>query len=92
MPGGTPAKVDLDAPPGSLDSGKSGEILAVDEAISRLSDLDPQRAQAVELRYCGGLTVEETAETPGISPRSVKRDWAMALAWRRAEISGTGSL
>ena len=88
--GGTPAKVDLDALAGSFDSGKSDEILAVDEAIARLGALDPQQAQVVELRYFGGLTVEETAELLGVSPRTVKRDWAMALAWLRAELSGMG--
>ena len=85
--GGTPAKVDLDALAGSFDAGKSDEILAVDEAVSRLGELDAQQAQIVELRYFGGLTVEETAEMLGVSPRTVKRDWAVALAWLRAELS-----
>ena len=87
--GGTPAKVDLDALAGSFDAGKSDEILAVDEAIARLGELDPQQAQIVELRYFGGLTVEETAEMLGVSPRTVKRNWAVALAWLRAELSGS---
>jgi RNA polymerase sigma-70 factor (ECF subfamily) len=89
--GGTPVKLDLDALAGSFGSGKSDEILAVDEAIARLGEMDPQQAQVVELRYFGGMTVEETAELLGISPRTVKRDWAMALAWLRAELSGRGS-
>jgi RNA polymerase sigma factor (TIGR02999 family) len=87
--GGTPAKVDLDGLAGNFDAGKSDEILAVHESISRLEELDPQQAQIVELRYFGGLTVEETAETLGVSPRTVKRDWAVALAWLRAELSGS---
>ncbi len=66
---------------------QSEEILAVDEAMERLAALDSQQARVVELRYFGGLTVEETAEALSISPRTVKRDWAMAKAWLRIEIS-----
>jgi RNA polymerase sigma-70 factor, ECF subfamily len=54
------------------------EILAVDQILQRLAELDPQQARIVELRYFGGLSVEETAEAMAISPRTVKRDWAMA--------------
>jgi RNA polymerase sigma factor (TIGR02999 family) len=57
------------------------ETLALDEAICRLQDLDAQAAQVVKLRFFAGLSVEETAETIGISPRTVKRDWAFARAW-----------
>ena len=63
------------------------EILAVDEALGRLRELDPQQGQVVELRYFSGLSVEETAGVLGISPRTVKRDWAMASAWLRRELS-----
>ncbi len=66
---------------------QSEEVLAVDEALVRLSEMDPQQAQIVEMRYFGGLSVEEAAEALGISPRTVKRDWAMAKAWLRAELS-----
>ena len=61
-------------------------VLAVDSALARLAQLDAQQGQVVELRYFGGLTVEETAEALGISPRTVKRDWATAKAWLRAEL------
>ena len=88
--GGTPAKLNMDALPGPFDSTKSEEILSVDRAIARLDELDPQQARVVELRYFGGLTVEETADLLGVSPRTVKRDWAVALAWLRAELSGGG--
>jgi len=66
------------------------EILAVDEILGRLAELDPQQARIVELRYFAGLSVEETAEAMAISPRTVKRDWAMAKAWMktRLEIGG----
>jgi RNA polymerase sigma factor (TIGR02999 family) len=66
---------------------QSEEMLAVDEALSRLAALDPQQARVVELRYFGGMTVEETAEALSIAPRTVKREWAMAKAWLRVEIS-----
>ena len=63
------------------------QILAVDEALNRLAELDAQQTRIVELRYFAGMTVEETAEAVGISPRTVKRDWAMASAWLRSELS-----
>jgi RNA polymerase sigma factor (TIGR02999 family) len=63
------------------------EILAVDEALERLAGLDKQQACVVELRYFGGLSVEETVETLGISPRTVKRDWAVARAWLRTQLA-----
>jgi RNA polymerase sigma factor (TIGR02999 family) len=63
------------------------EILAVNEVLTRLDHLDPQQARIVELRYFGGLSVEETAEVMGISSRTVKRDWAMAKAWLREELA-----
>jgi RNA polymerase sigma factor (TIGR02999 family) len=61
------------------------EILTVDGALDRLAVLDPQQSRVVELRYFAGLTIEETAEAVGISPRMVKGDWAMASAWLRRE-------
>ena len=64
------------------------EVLAVDEALTRLSQFDPQQCRVVEMRYFGGLAVEEIAEVLGISPRTVDRDWAMAKAWLRAELKG----
>jgi len=62
------------------------DLLALDEALSRLAVLDPQQSRIVELRYFGGLTVEETAEVMGLSPRTVKRAWQMAKAWLRLQI------
>jgi RNA polymerase sigma factor (sigma-70 family) len=52
-----------------------------------LEALDPQKARIVELRYFSGLTIEQTAEALRISPATVKRDWSMARAWLRSEIS-----
>jgi RNA polymerase sigma factor (TIGR02999 family) len=61
-------------------------LLALDEALERLEALDPHKSRIVELRYFGGLTIEETAEVLKISPATVKRDWSMARAWLRSEI------
>jgi RNA polymerase sigma-70 factor (ECF subfamily) len=63
------------------------EILAVDEILAHLAELDLQQARIVELRYFGGLSVEETAESLEVSPRTVKRDWAVARAWLRAQLA-----
>ena len=66
------------------------EILAVDEVLARLAALDPRQARVVELRYFGGLSVEETAEAMGIAPRTVKLDWAMAKGWMKSQLSSGG--
>jgi RNA polymerase sigma factor (TIGR02999 family) len=57
------------------------ELLDLDEALSSLSNTDARKARVVELRYFGGLTIDETAEILGISPETAKRDWRMAKAW-----------
>ena len=67
-------------------SGPDVNLLALDEALGRLEALDPQKSRIVELRYFGGLGIEETAEVIGKSPATVKRDWSMARAWLRSEI------
>lgn len=59
----------------------STEVLALHEALEALTEVDPRLAQVVELRYFGGLTVEEAAQVLGISEPTVKRDWRMARAW-----------
>ena len=75
--------VDIEARPLPME-----EILAVDHALERLAVLDPRQGCVVELRYFGGLTEEEAAQTLGVSPRTVRRDWTMAAAWLRSELSG----
>lgn len=65
---------------------KSKELLALDEALNRLAEIDERKSRVVELRYFGGLTVEETAEVLKISPITVMRDWKMAKAWLAREI------
>jgi len=66
--------------------GASVDLLAVDEALSTLAALDARQARVVELRFFGGLTVEETAEAAGVSPATVKRDWTLARAWLKREL------
>jgi RNA polymerase sigma factor (TIGR02999 family) len=65
---------------------QSFDLLALDEAIERLAELDPAQARIVELRFFGGLTVEETADAMGISPATVKRHWTIARAWLAREL------
>lgn len=62
------------------------DVLALDEALNRLAALQPRLSKVVELRFFGGLEVEETAEALGCSPRTVKRDWALARAWLVREL------
>jgi RNA polymerase sigma factor (TIGR02999 family) len=63
-------------------------VLALDEALQRLAAFDPQQERIVELRYFGGLTIDEVAEVIGISAATVVREWTIAKAWLRAELSG----
>ena len=63
------------------------DVVALDEALNRLAEIDEQQGKIVELRFFSGLTVAETAEVLGISPATVKRDWSMAKAWLHREIS-----
>lgn len=69
-----------------LNQVQSDELLAVDEALARLARFDPRQSRVVELRFFGGLTVEETAEALDISPKTVKRDWSVARAWLHREV------
>ena len=63
------------------------DVVALDEALDRLATADPQQSRVVELRFFAGLSVEETAESLGISPATVKRDWATAKLWLYNELS-----
>lgn len=64
------------------------DVIALDEALTRLSNLDARQARIVELRYLAGLSVEETADVLETSPRTVKREWRVAKAWLRTQLSG----
>jgi RNA polymerase sigma factor (TIGR02999 family) len=95
--GGDPIRVTLDeqasAAP-ALDEQASAapartddiDVLALDEALTRLAEVDATQAKLVELRYFGGLTIEETAEALHSSPATIKREWAMARAWLKQEL------
>jgi RNA polymerase sigma-70 factor, ECF subfamily len=69
-----------------LDAHTQEEVSAVDQALQRLEQIDARQAQIVEMRYFGGLTVEQTAEAIGISAATVKREWTLARAWLRREL------
>lgn len=79
--GGAPQRVTLDDASAGVTTPDSIDVVALDEALTRLAQLDPEQARIVELRYFGGLTVEETADVERISPATVKRQFAMARAW-----------
>lgn len=67
------------------------DLIALDDALKSLTELDPQQSRIVELRYFAGLTIEDTSEVLGISPATVKRDWATARAWLQREMMRGGS-
>jgi RNA polymerase sigma factor (TIGR02999 family) len=67
---------------------RSAEVVALDDALQSLARLDERKSRLVELRFFGGLSIEETAEVLGVSPGTVMRDWTLAKAWLRREMSG----
>jgi RNA polymerase sigma factor (TIGR02999 family) len=80
-----------DAPHVALDEAfvsteRSAELIALDDALHALAGIDARKSQVVELRFFGGLGVEETAEVLKVSPETVKRDWKLAKAWLRREM------
>jgi RNA polymerase sigma factor (TIGR02999 family) len=66
---------------------KSAELVALDEALSRLAQFDARKAKVVELRYFGGMEVEEIAEALQVHPNTVVRDWRLAKAWLKREVA-----
>jgi RNA polymerase sigma factor (TIGR02999 family) len=70
---------------------KASDLIAVDDALTRLSEIDIRKGRVVELRFFGGLSVEETAEVLQISPNTVLREWRTAKAWLHRELSTAGS-
>jgi RNA polymerase sigma factor (TIGR02999 family) len=77
--------VNLDEVP-SPSSGRTAELLALDEALSRLEQIDARKAKVIELRFFGGLSVEETGEVLDVSPQTVMRDWRLARVWLAREL------
>ena len=85
--GGQVVKVSLDEMPAITPEGVA-DTVALDAALNNLAALDARKSQIVELRFFGGLSVEETAEVMKISPRTVNREWSMAQAWLYCELNG----
>jgi RNA polymerase sigma factor (TIGR02999 family) len=81
------AAVDLDQI-AEVSPGRDDELVAIDDALQMLAKMDPRKERVVELRFFGGLTVEETAGALNISPQSVMRDWKLAKAWLTRELNG----
>jgi len=84
--GSNPQKISLEDVADVLDA-RAANLLALDEALQALSTIDPRKAELVELRYFGGLTMEETANVLGISTPTAERDWRKARIWLHREIS-----
>ena len=84
--GGAAQQVSLDQAL-EVSSDRGADLVALDEPLSLLASLDARQAQVVELRFFGGLSVEETAEVLKVSAGTVRRDWRMAKAWLLRELS-----
>ena len=70
-----------------VSTGRDRELVAIDDGLKTLAEMDPRKARVIELRFFGGLSVEETAEVLKISPQSVMRDWKLAKAWLTRELA-----
>jgi RNA polymerase sigma-70 factor, ECF subfamily len=84
--GGSAQRVSLDELP-DLGNGRARELIALDDALNALAANDSRKARVVELRFFGGLSVEETAAVLEVSPETVMRDWKFARSWLHAELS-----
>lgn len=84
--GGRAPRVALDEA-GVLATGRPRDVLALDEALNRLAELDPRKGRVVEMRFFSGLKNDEIAEALNVSVKTVKRDWQMAEAWLRRELT-----
>src|SRR5262245_12776815 len=83
-----PRMIRLDAPESPEIPDKRGaDIVALDDALKSLAELDERKSRVIELRFFGGLNVEETAEVLGVSPRTVSREWSLAQAWLYRELT-----
>jgi len=89
--GGMTVPVELDhAIPVPAQAVDAVDVLDLDRALTRLESLDPDQARIIELRFFGGLTIEETALALAVSPATVKREWAVAKGWLFRELTGNG--
>jgi RNA polymerase sigma-70 factor, ECF subfamily len=84
--GGEAPPIELDRAP-ALATDAGPDLVALDDALKALATVDPRKSQMVELRFFGGLSVEETAEVLKVSPETVMRDWKLAKSWLRRELS-----
>ena len=66
---------------------RAADVVALDDALKRLAEIDPQQSRIVEMKFFGGLTIEETAEVLGLSPATIKREWSTAKAWLYHELN-----
>lgn len=85
--GGDRQKFEIAEADAIIDAGNADELLDLDAALTKLAASEPEIAKLVELRYFAGLSVEETAQALGVSPRTVKRNWAFARAWLGREMN-----
>lgn len=88
--GGSNVKLSLDEAMAAPEE-RDWDLVALDDALKELAARDPQQSRIVELRYFGGLTIEATAEVLGISPATVKRDWVLAKAFLKREVTRHGA-
>ena len=84
--GGDAIRVSLDEAL-AVSAERAAEVVALDDALKSLAEIDPRQSQIVELRFFGGLSIEETAEVLGVSPGTVMRDWTLAKAWLHRAIT-----
>lgn len=84
--GGGARKIELDEAV-IVSQERAAEVVALDDALKELESFDPQQSRIVELRFFGGLTIEETAEALSLSPATIKRDWVSAKAWLYHELA-----
>ena len=89
--GGDAEKLPLEEELLVVSHGRSAELVALDDALAELAKFDADKAKLVELRYFGGLSIEETAEVMGVSVATVNRQWRLAKAWLFNQLDRTGS-
>jgi RNA polymerase sigma factor (TIGR02999 family) len=84
--GGSAGTISLDEV-ATVSQARATALIALDDALERLAAIDPRKSRVVELRFFGGLSVEETAQVLHVAPNTVLRDWRIAKAWLHREIS-----
>jgi RNA polymerase sigma factor (TIGR02999 family) len=89
--GGSALLVPLDLASDTPNDDRAEDVVAIDDALARLEQVDGEQARIIELRFFAGLTVEETAQIVGRSPRTVKREWRLARAWLFRELHPHGT-